>query len=150
MLTDTFGCRIALDLTGAFDRSSEGRAMARQHAQQISAHLGVPAFALHDLTCCVATPIRSCIEVQPLQRSEVAMRFGINLLRAALAAVVGICLWQCGTANAAAVEYLQVPSPSMGRDIPVAFHGGRSARGVPAGHVDAGPDVSNWVPASTR
>lgn len=63
------------------------------------------------------------------------MRFGINLLRAALAAVVGICLWQCGTANAAAVEYLQVPSPSMGRDIPVAFHGGRSARGVPAGRI---------------
>lgn len=52
------------------------------------------------------------------------MRFGVILLRATLAAVLGICLWTSGVAKAAGVEYLMVPSSAMGRDIPVAFQAG--------------------------
>ncbi|MCU1700893.1 MAG: hypothetical protein JWR34_6956 [Mycobacterium sp.] len=47
--TDTFGCRIAIDLTGAFDEAAEGRAIARGYARRLSDLLGVPAFALYDL-----------------------------------------------------------------------------------------------------
>jgi hypothetical protein len=47
-ITDTFGCRIAIDLTGTF-KAAEGSAIARQYARQLSALIGVPAFALYDL-----------------------------------------------------------------------------------------------------
>lgn len=49
LLTDTFGCRIAVDLTGDFDEKSEGPAIARQYAVDLSKVLGVPAYALGDL-----------------------------------------------------------------------------------------------------
>ena len=48
-VTDTFGCRIAVDLTGTFDERSEGLAIARRYAEQLSRALGVPAFAFYDL-----------------------------------------------------------------------------------------------------
>ena len=47
--TDTFGCRIAVDLTGTFDEQSEGCDIARRYAKQLSALLGVPVFAFYDL-----------------------------------------------------------------------------------------------------
>ena len=46
---DTFGCRIAVDLTGDFDEQREGPAIARAYAAQLSSVLAVPAFALTDL-----------------------------------------------------------------------------------------------------
>ncbi|MET0456890.1 MAG: hypothetical protein ABW137_34075 [Mycobacterium sp.] len=49
LLTDTFGCRIAVDLTGDFDEQVDGPAIAREYADRLSAHLGVPAYALGDL-----------------------------------------------------------------------------------------------------
>lgn len=48
-VTDTFGCRIAVDLTGTFDEHRDGLAIARDYAERLSAVLGVPAFAFHDL-----------------------------------------------------------------------------------------------------
>jgi len=48
-VTDTFGCRIAVDLTGTFDERTEGLAIARSYATELSAALGVPAFAFYDL-----------------------------------------------------------------------------------------------------
>ena len=48
-LADTFGCRIAVDLTGGFDEKRDGRRIARAYAAQLSEALAVPAFALHDL-----------------------------------------------------------------------------------------------------
>jgi hypothetical protein len=48
-ITDTFGCRIAIDLTGTFDEKTEGLAIAREYAVSLSEALGVPAFAFHDL-----------------------------------------------------------------------------------------------------
>jgi hypothetical protein len=48
-MTGTFGCRIAVDLTGTFDQTSEGRVIARRYADALSTALGVPAFALYDL-----------------------------------------------------------------------------------------------------
>ncbi|MDT5364980.1 MAG: hypothetical protein QOC69_6742 [Mycobacterium sp.] len=48
-ITDTFGCRIAVDLTGTFDERTEGLAIARAYAADLSAALGVPAFAFYDL-----------------------------------------------------------------------------------------------------
>jgi hypothetical protein len=48
--TDTLGCRVAVDLIGAFDETAEGRGIARRCAAAVSAALGGrPAFALHDL-----------------------------------------------------------------------------------------------------
>jgi hypothetical protein len=48
-VTDTFGCRIAIDLTGTFDERTEGLAIARAYAAELTAALGVPAFAFYDL-----------------------------------------------------------------------------------------------------
>ena len=48
-VTDTFGCRIAVDLTGTFDEQTEGLVIARSYAADLSADLGVPAFAFYDL-----------------------------------------------------------------------------------------------------
>jgi S-formylglutathione hydrolase FrmB len=75
------------------------------------------------------------------------MKRGIILLRAALVAVLGICLWTSAVAKAAAVEYLMVPSAAMGRDIPVAFQAGGPHAVVLLDAFDAAPDVSNWVTA---
>ncbi|MBJ7340341.1 hypothetical protein [Mycolicibacterium sp.] len=48
-VTDTFGCRIAVDLTGTFDEKADGLAIARAYAAELSIALGVPAFAFYDL-----------------------------------------------------------------------------------------------------
>jgi hypothetical protein len=47
-VTGTFGCKIAIDLTGYFT-PAQGKTIARDYAQQLTAILGVPAFALYDL-----------------------------------------------------------------------------------------------------
>jgi S-formylglutathione hydrolase FrmB len=44
-----------------------------------------------------------------------------------------------------AVEYLMVPSPAMGRDIPVAFLGGGPHAVFLLDAFNAGDTVSNWV-----
>ncbi len=46
---DTFGCRVAVDLTGDFDEQRDGPAIARSYAAALSDTLAVPAFALRDL-----------------------------------------------------------------------------------------------------
>jgi hypothetical protein len=48
-VTDTFGCRIAVDLTGTFDEQTKGLAIARRYAEQLSLALGVAAFPFYDL-----------------------------------------------------------------------------------------------------
>ena len=48
-VADTFGCRIAVDLTGTFNEKTEGLAIARGYAEQLSIALGVPAFPFYDL-----------------------------------------------------------------------------------------------------
>lgn len=48
-VTDTFGCRIAVDLMGTFDERTEGLTIARGYAEALSAALRVPAFAFYDL-----------------------------------------------------------------------------------------------------
>jgi hypothetical protein len=48
-VSDTFGCKIAVDLTGTFDQQAEGPTIARGYAKQLAASIGVPAFALCDL-----------------------------------------------------------------------------------------------------
>jgi hypothetical protein len=47
--TDTFDCRVVVELTGTFDEATEGREIARRYAKQLSIALGVPAFSLFDL-----------------------------------------------------------------------------------------------------
>jgi hypothetical protein len=37
-----------------------------------------------------------------------AMRRGLSVLRAALVVVLGLCMWNAGTAKAANIEYLMV------------------------------------------
>lgn len=49
LVTENFGCRVAVDLTGSFDEKTEGCGIARRYASQLSAVLGVPVFALFDL-----------------------------------------------------------------------------------------------------
>ena len=53
------------------------------------------------------------------------------------------------TANAAAVEYLMVPSAAMGRDIPVAFQAGGPHAVFLLDAFNAAPDVSNLVTAGS-
>jgi hypothetical protein len=48
-VSDTFGCRIAVDLTGTFDEQTERLAIARRYAEQLSVALGIPVHALCDL-----------------------------------------------------------------------------------------------------
>lgn len=48
-VTDMFGCRIAVDLVGTFDEQTDGLAIARRYAEQLSLALGVPAFSFYDL-----------------------------------------------------------------------------------------------------
>ncbi|WP_370501108.1 alpha/beta hydrolase-fold protein [Mycolicibacterium sp. jd] len=68
-------------------------------------------------------------------------------LRTALVVALGACVWTAAEAKAASVEYLQVPSPSMGRNIPVAFQGGGPHAVFLLDAFNANPDVSNWVTA---
>jgi S-formylglutathione hydrolase FrmB len=75
------------------------------------------------------------------------MRLGIALLRAALVALLGLSLWTAIEAKAAAVDYLMVPSPATGRDIPVAFSAGGPHAVYLLDAFDAGDTVSNWVTA---
>ena len=73
------------------------------------------------------------------------MKLRATVLRAALTAVLGLCLWTAVHAKAAGVEYLMVPSAAMGRAIPVAFMPGGPHAVYLLDAFDAAPDVSNWV-----
>ena len=77
------------------------------------------------------------------------MRGLSNLFRAVSAAVLALGLWgaTAPSALAAGVEYLMVPSPAMGRDIPVAFLAGGPHAVVLLDAYNAGDGVSNWVTA---
>ena len=75
------------------------------------------------------------------------MKLGNYTVGVALVAVLGFSLWQCAVANADTVEYLQVPSAAMSRDIPVAFHAGGSHAVFLLDAFNANPEVSNWVTA---
>jgi hypothetical protein len=46
--TDTFGCRIAVDLSGDFDQA-RGEVIARAYAEALRTPLGVPVYCLADL-----------------------------------------------------------------------------------------------------
>jgi S-formylglutathione hydrolase FrmB len=65
----------------------------------------------------------------------------------ALTLVAGMWAAGPGTAKAAAVENLMVPSAAMGRDIPVTFMAGGPHAVFLLDAFNAGPDVSNWVTA---
>ncbi|WP_319450360.1 MULTISPECIES: hypothetical protein [unclassified Mycobacterium] len=49
LMSDTFGCRIAVDLTGSFDERLQGPTIARHYADALAAQIGVPAYAFYDL-----------------------------------------------------------------------------------------------------
>ncbi|GFG73667.1 esterase family protein [Mycobacterium botniense] len=66
----------------------------------------------------------------------------------ALTAGLGaIAATHIGSTHAASVENLMVPSPSMGRDIPVSFMAGGPHAVYLLDAFNAAPDVSNWVTA---
>jgi S-formylglutathione hydrolase FrmB len=71
------------------------------------------------------------------------------LVRAMLVVVLAVGLWSAttSTAKAAAVENLMVPSPAMGRDIPVAFMAGGPHAVYLLDAFNAGDPASNWVTA---
>jgi S-formylglutathione hydrolase FrmB len=80
------------------------------------------------------------------------MRVPLMLLRVLWAAVLTIGLGavsatHIGSARAANIENLMVPSASMGRDIPVSFMGGGPHAVYLLDPFNAGPDVSNWITA---
>ena len=75
---------------------------------------------------------------------------GLSVLLRTLCATVlaiGLSSVSPATAHAAGVEYLMVPSPAMGRDIPVAFLAGGPHAVYLLDAFDAAPEVSNWVTA---
>ena len=65
------------------------------------------------------------------------------------AIALAAALWVASphVAKAAGVEFLQVPSAAMGRDIPVAFQAGGPHAVVLLDAFNAAPEVSNWVGA---
>ncbi|ORW32723.1 hypothetical protein AWB91_09520 [Mycobacterium paraense] len=73
------------------------------------------------------------------------MKVSLALLHATLVAVVGLGIWNAAESKADDVEYLMVPSAAMGRDVPVAFHGGGPHAAILLDAFDDPPDVSNWV-----
>ena len=75
------------------------------------------------------------------------MHRGLSVLRIALVAVLGFCIWNAGTAKATDIEALMVPSAAMGRDIPVAFLAGGPHAAYLLDGFNAAPDVSNWATA---
>ena len=78
------------------------------------------------------------------------MRLLSMLLRVLCAVLLAGVMWTgtVGTAKAdPTVEYLQVPSGAMGRDIPVAFLAGGPHAVYLLDAFNAAPDVSNWVTA---
>ncbi len=85
-------------------------------------------------------------------RTKVGTTMWTAMVRAMCAAVLAVGLWGVGTvagtpgaAHADSVEYLQVPSAAMGRDIPVAFQAGGPHAVFLLDAFNAAPDVSNWV-----
>ena len=78
-----------------------------------------------------------------------AMRGMFRTMAGTAAAVVlaGGLLTGTGTARAAGVETLMVPSAAMCRDIPVSFQAGGPHAVYLLDAFNAGPDVSNWVTA---
>lgn len=46
--TDTFDCRIAVDLSGDFD-AAQGQSIARTYAEELESALGLPVYCLADL-----------------------------------------------------------------------------------------------------
>jgi hypothetical protein len=48
-ITEIFGCRIAVDITGTFDERDEGPGIARGVARDLTSLLGLPSHALIDL-----------------------------------------------------------------------------------------------------
>ncbi len=78
------------------------------------------------------------------------MKHAITILRTTLVVVLGIALWHAAIAKAdSAIEYLMVPSAAMGREIPVAFHGGGPHAVFLLDAFNAGDTVSNWVTAGS-
>jgi S-formylglutathione hydrolase FrmB len=83
------------------------------------------------------------------------MKLTSMVLRLVCALILAGATWSATTvtggqspvAHAAAVEYLQVPSAAMGRDIPVAFQAGGPHAVFLLDAFNAGPEVSNWVTA---
>ncbi len=74
------------------------------------------------------------------------MKSTIRVLRVLLVSMLVTCAIPA-PAQADTVEYLQVPSAAMGRDIPVAFQGGGRHAVILLDAFNAAPDVSNWVTA---
>ena len=76
------------------------------------------------------------------------MNRGLCVLRIALVAVLGFCIWNADTTKAAGFESLLVPSPAMGPDIPVASLAGGPHAAYLLDGFNTGPDVSTWVTAA--
>lgn len=75
-------------------------------------------------------------------------RLSTRLPRIAVVALIGLAVWLAPAAKSGpGVEYLMVPSPAMGRDIPVAFLAGGAHAVYLLDAFDAGETVSNWVTA---
>ena len=77
-----------------------------------------------------------------LKAVTVLRAVGLTMLLAA-----GLSTGVSGTATAAGVENLMVPSAAMGRDIPVTFLGGGPHAVYLLDAFNAGDTVSNWVTA---
>lgn len=67
--------------------------------------------------------------------------------RCAMIAALAVCLCKPAEARADAIEHLMVPSPSMGRDIPVSYQPGGPHAVYLLDAFNAASDTSNWVTA---
>jgi S-formylglutathione hydrolase FrmB len=90
----------------------------------------------------VVSPAGAPKQSMPTKRAILAVRL-------LLGSILALSLWAAAPARAAGIEYLQVPSAAMGRNISVAFQGGGPHAVVLLDAFNAAPDVSNWVTAGT-
>jgi S-formylglutathione hydrolase FrmB len=83
-----------------------------------------------------------------VRRPEAAGNYAVRVctaLAVVMYVLLGLSWWTAPSTKASTVEYLMVPSASMGRDIPVAFMAGGPHAVYLLDAFDADPDVSNWV-----
>jgi S-formylglutathione hydrolase FrmB len=87
------------------------------------------------------------VDMRGIRRLSTILRLlGVAALSVGIGGVAVIA-GSTGTARAAGYESLMVPSPAMGRDIPVAFLAGGPHAVYMLDPFNGGPDVSTWVTA---
>src|ERR1700744_5845603 len=120
-------------------------AMRRRRARRVCA--SVSRRSMVDGSSRSSTPCERWTSEARMKRVSIGFRRLSAIALAIGCVATSLISGATGTTKAAGFESLLVPSPSMGRDIPVAFLAGGPHAAYLLDGFNAGPDVSNWVTA---